>query len=80
MDKISLLFNGLNISIFQTTKVFLEHIESRKSNKPGAIFDVLIQCVCSRQKVTSLMNTIRQNPSTVEVKVVGNKDTENKGM
>nr|XP_022288026.1 tyrosine 3-monooxygenase-like [Crassostrea virginica] len=66
------------IRVFETTKVFLEHIESRKSHKPGAIFDVLIQCVCSRQKVTSLMNTIRQNPSTVEVKVVGNKDTENK--
>lgn len=65
---------------FQTTKVVLEHIESRKSQKVGAIFDVLIQCVCSGQKVTSLMNAIRQNPSTVEVSVIGTKDTDPKGQ
>ncbi|XP_062607643.1 tyrosine 3-monooxygenase-like [Saccostrea cucullata] len=64
------------IRVFETTKVVVEHIESRKSQKPGAIFDVLIQCVCPRQKVTSLMNTIRQNPSTVEVSVIGDKETE----
>ncbi|XP_056017017.1 tyrosine 3-monooxygenase-like [Ostrea edulis] len=68
------------IRVFETTKVVLEHIESRKSQKVGAIFDVLIQCVCSGQKVTSLMNAIRQNPSTVEVSVIGTKDTDPKGQ
>lgn len=64
---------------FQTTKVFLDHIESRKSHKAGAIFDVLIQFVCSRQKVTSLMNAIRQNPSVEEVTVIGDKDADIQG-
>lgn len=59
--------------------MFLDHIESRKSNKAGAIFDVLIQFVCSRQKVTSLMNAIRQNPSVEEVTVIGDKDADIQG-
>lgn len=64
------------VRVFETTKVFLDHIESRKSHKAGAIFDVLIQFVCSRQKVTSLMNAIRQNPSVEEVTVIGDKDAD----
>lgn len=75
----SLSFDDIFFFKFQTTKVFLDHIESRKSHKAGAIFDVLIQFVCSRQKVTSLMNAIRQNPSVEEVTVIGDKDADIQG-
>ncbi|WAR08198.1 TY3H-like protein [Mya arenaria] len=51
----------------QTSKVAIDHIESRKAEKVGCKHDVLIQCTGNKDTVTAVMNTIRQNNTIADI-------------
>lgn len=65
--------------IFQSSKVIIEHIESRKSKKSGAQFEILIKCFGSRDRITSHVNSIRMITSIIDVTTVTDQDADTKG-
>ena len=52
---------------FQTSKVTIDHIESRKAKKISCQHDILIECTGMRDPVTAVMNTIRQNNTVSDI-------------
>ncbi|XP_071135057.1 phenylalanine-4-hydroxylase-like isoform X1 [Mytilus edulis] len=66
------------LRIFEASKVIIDHIESRKSKKSGAQFEILIKCVGSRDKITSHVNSLRMVTSIADVAIVSDQEVENK--
>ncbi|KAK3107732.1 hypothetical protein FSP39_021011 [Pinctada imbricata] len=64
------------IRVFETTKTVLEHVETRRSRRIDAQHDIIIQCICSRDKVTTINNAIRQSPLVIEVSVLNDREQE----
>ncbi|XP_060569206.1 tyrosine 3-monooxygenase-like [Ruditapes philippinarum] len=55
------------IRVFETSKVVIDHIESRKAKKLGSQHDILLQCFGVKDTVTAVMNSIRQNNSVSDI-------------
>lgn len=53
--------------ILQTSKVVIDHIESRKARKSGSQHDILIQCTGMKDTVTAVMNSVRQNNTVSDI-------------
>lgn len=53
--------------IFETSKVIIDHVESRKSKTAGTQHDVLVQCTGLRDTVTAVINSVRQNNSVADI-------------
>ncbi|KAH3746584.1 tyrosine 3-monooxygenase-like [Dreissena polymorpha] len=49
------------VRAFETSKVSIDHIESRQSRRVGSKHEVLVECNGAKDTVTAVMNTIRQN-------------------
>ncbi|XP_045196696.2 tyrosine 3-monooxygenase-like [Mercenaria mercenaria] len=55
------------IRVFETSKIVIDHIESRTAKKLGSQHDILLQCTGVKDTVTAVMNSIRQNNSVSDV-------------
>lgn len=64
----------------QTSKVVIDHIESRKAKKLGTQHDLLLQCTGLKDTVTSVMNSIRQNNSVADVWCENEKLVSKQGL
>ncbi|CAC5425704.1 TH [Mytilus coruscus] len=62
----------------RASEVIIDHIESRKSKKSRAQFEILIKCVSSRNRITSLVNSLRMVASIADVAIVSDQEVETK--
>ena len=65
--------------LLQSSKVSLDHIESRLTKKKGAQFDVILQCTGSKDTITSLSNTLRQSNSITDIWIGHENVVQKKG-
>ena len=70
---------GSGLLFLQTSKVILEHIESRSAKKKGAQFDIILQCTGHKDTITSITNTLRQNNAITDVWIENENHVQKKG-
>ncbi|KAK3603311.1 hypothetical protein CHS0354_025916 [Potamilus streckersoni] len=62
------------IRVFESSKVTLEHIESRRSKKKGAQIDLFLICLSPKETLTMVLNSLRQSSLVADLNVLNQKD------
>ena len=72
-------FQWFYLLYLQSSKVSLDHIESRLTKKKGSQFDVILQCTGNKDTITSLTNTLRQSNSISDIWIGNENIVQKKG-
>ncbi|XP_033740980.1 tyrosine 3-monooxygenase-like isoform X2 [Pecten maximus] len=58
------------LRVFENTKVTIDHIESRKSKKPGCEYEILLQAISTSERWTPVTNLLRQSPQVNDIVIL----------
>ena len=59
---------------FQNARVTLSHVETRRSRKKGCQNEALVHLEATKESVTNLVKSLKQNSAVVDVTVLSEKD------
>ena len=65
--------------LFQSSKVNIEHVESRVSQAPESKYEILLHCVGIKGNLLHCADVLRQNAKVQNLTIVSDMSVEKKG-